>query len=235
MLQRQGFTLLEQRRYTLSGGKPELRSHAQEICRGGRVPSVVYFAGRVEDIDPLMTQLGTEPGCAGKPLAILTGDDLSKADFAGGGQSVAPKVTLYHSALAELQTAAKGTAFYLDAAKYLPGLRGHRLRFDSPALASGQTALSHDATRALFWAATRDDRPQSRASTWVNLRNVRIEGMATGTVDFTGAPLYGDRAGHSIVLKEVRRAPDGTSDTHVLCSRTAGDTKRLTQKECRIR
>jgi hypothetical protein len=235
MLQRQGFTLLEQRRYTLSGGKPELRSHAQEICRGGRVPSVVYFAGRVEDIDPLMTQLGTEPGCAGKPLAILTGDDLSKANFADGGQSVAPKVTLYHAALAELQKAADRTAFYLDAAKHLPGVQGRRLRYDSPALASGQTALAHDATRALFWAATRGDRPQSRASTWVNLRNVKIEGMATGTIDFTGAPLYGDRTGHSIVLKKVRRANDGTSASHVVCRRIAGNTAPLTQKECSIR
>ncbi|MFJ4282167.1 ABC transporter substrate-binding protein [Streptomyces massasporeus] len=235
MLRRQGFTPLPQRRYTLTGGKPELRSHAQEICRGSRVPSVIYFAGRVEDIDPLMNQLGTEPGCAGKPLAILTGDDLSKADFAGGGQSVAPKVTLYHAALAELRKAATGTAFYLDAAQHLPGLRDHRLSHDSPALASGQTALAHDATRALFWAATRDDRPQSRASTWVNLRSVKIEGMATGTIDFTGAPLYGDRTGHSIVLKEVSRSDDGTSETHELCRRTAGDTERLTQKECRIR
>lgn len=234
MLRRHGFTVLAQRRYTLSGGKPELRSHAQEICRGGRVPSVIYFAGRVEDIDPLMTQLGTEPVCAGSPLAILTGDDLSKARFSAGGQSVAPKVTLYHAALAELQDATR-TAFYLDAARYLPGLQGRRLRHDSPALDSGQTALAHDATRALFWAATRDDRPQSRASTWVNLRNVKIEGMATGTIDFTGAPLYGDRTGHSIVLKEVSRAKDGTSKPRVLCSRAAGNTEPLTRKECAIR
>ena len=127
------------------------------------------------------------------------------------------------------------SAFYQDAAQHLPGLRGHRLRYDSPALASGQTALAHDATRALFWAATRGDRPQSRASTWVNLRNVKIEGMATGTIDFTGAPLYGDRTGHSIVLKKVSRAHDGTSETRVLCKRTGGDTKRLTRQECRIR
>ncbi|MEU0192610.1 ABC transporter substrate-binding protein [Streptomyces afghaniensis] len=235
MLRRQGFTRLEPRRYVLSGGKPELRSHAQEICRGGRVPSVIYFAGRVEDIDPLMTQLGTEPGCAGKPLSILTGDDLSKADFTAGGQSVAPKVTLYHAALAELEAAATTTTFYLSAAAYLPGLQDRRVRYDSPALASGQTALSHDATRALYWAATRDDRPQSRASTWVNLRNVKIEGMATGTIDFTRAPLYGDRTGHSIVIKRVRRAADGTAEPRVLCSRTAGNTKPLTVKECRIR
>ncbi|GGX06100.1 ABC transporter substrate-binding protein [Streptomyces lomondensis] len=235
MLRRQGFTPLDQRRYRLSGGKPELRSHAQEICRDGRVPSVIYFAGRVEDIDPLMTQLGTEPGCAGKPLAILTGDDLSKADFAGGGHSVAPEVTLYHAALAELERAAATTAFYREATAYLPGPKDRLLRYNSPALASGQTALAHDATRALYYAASRDDRPQSRASTWVNLRNVKIKGMATGTIDFTRAPLYGDRTGHSIVLKQVRRTDDGTATTRVVCSRTAGNMAPLTQKECRIR
>lgn len=96
----------------------------------------------------------------------------------------------------EGEKAAAETAFYLDAAKHLPGLAGRRLRHDS-----GQTALAHDATRALFRTATRDDRPQSRASTGVNLRNVNIVGMAAGTIDFTGAPLYGDRTGHSIVLE----------------------------------
>ncbi|MFE6406774.1 hypothetical protein ACFVOR_07540 [Streptomyces sp. NPDC057837] len=68
----------------------------------------------------------------------------------------------------------------------------------------------------------------------MNLRNVKIEGMATGTIDFTGAPLYGDRTGHSIVLKEVSRAGDGTSSTRVVCRRTAGDTAPLTRAECPI-
>jgi hypothetical protein len=69
----------------------------------------------------------------------------------------------------------------------------------------------------------------------VNLRNVKIVGMATGIIDFTGAPLYGDRTGHSIVLKEVSRDGDGTSAPRVVCRRTAGDTTPLTRKECRIR
>ncbi|MGW2519071.1 ABC transporter substrate-binding protein [Streptomyces sp. NPDC001617] len=236
MLRGLQFTLLEQRRYTLRGGKPELRRHAQEICGGGQVPSVIYFAGRVEDVGPLMTQLAAEPGCAGKPLAILTGDDLSKADFTGDNDSVAPApdVTLYHAALAELQNAATRTRFYVNAARYLPGLDGRTPHYDSSELASGQTALAHDATQALYSAAGLDDKPQSRAATWVNLRTVKLVGMATGTIDFTHAPLYGDRSGHSIVLKEVRRTPQGTSRSRVVCSRIAGDTRPLTRKECRI-
>ncbi|WP_234342952.1 ABC transporter substrate-binding protein [Streptomyces fulvoviolaceus] len=236
MLDQRGFTLLKQRRYTLSGGTPELRQHAQEICGGDHVPSVIYFAGRVEDVEPLMTQLGTETGCAGKPLAILTGDDLSKADFTRGESAVAPApgVTLYHAALAELEKAADRTNFYVNAKEYLPGLEKQTVRYDSPAVASGQTALAHDATRALYWAATLKGSPQSRAATWVNLRTVRIEGMATGVIDFTDAPLYRDRTGHSIVLKVVRRTREGTSETGVLCSRMAGETKPLTVKECAI-
>jgi hypothetical protein len=234
MLGQQGFTMLPQRRYTLRGGKPELRLHTEEICNGKNVPSVIYFAGRVEDVDPLMAQLGTIPGCAGKRMAVLTGDDLSKATFARGKDAVAPKVTLYHAALAELEDAASRTTFYEDAAKYLPGLGSEGIRHDTPALASGQTALAHDATRALYWAATRDGVPQNRAATWVNLRTVKLEGMATGTIDFTRTPLYGDRSGHSIVLKEVRRTEDGTTTSRVVCSRVAGDAKPLTKKECAV-
>lgn len=59
--------------------------------------------------------------------------------------------------------------------------------------------------------------------------------MATGTIDFTDAPLYGDRNGHSIVLKEVwRSADDGTPQSREVCGRVAGDARPLTRKECSI-
>ncbi|MGW6461681.1 ABC transporter substrate-binding protein, partial [Streptomyces sp. NPDC055078] len=229
MLASKGFALLSQRRYTRSrAGKPELRPHTAEICRPGAVPSVIYFAGRVEDVGTLMAQLGMEPGCAGRQISVLTGDDVSKAVFARGGDGVAPKVTLYHAAHVELKGPAAATGFYEKATQYLPGFGGKPLSYDTPALASGQTALAHDATRALYWAATQGGTPQSRAATWVNLRTVKLGGMATGTVDFTNAPLYKDRSGHSIALKEVRRAPDGTSRQRLVCSRIAGDARPLT-------
>ncbi|MFF8960949.1 ABC transporter substrate-binding protein [Streptomyces sp. NPDC014894] len=234
MLEDRGFAMLPQRQYALKANKPELRLHAQEICRRGRVPSVIYFAGRVEHVGPLMTRIGTEPGCARKSISILTGDDLSKANFSQGGDGVAPKVTLYHAALAELERAAAMTEFYENAAKHLPGLASGRLSPDTPVLASGQTALAHDATQALYSAATRRDDSRSRSETWVNLRTVKLGGMATGTIDFTGAPLYGDRKGHSVALKEVRRGADGSSRSRVLCSRVAGDSRPLTEKECAI-
>jgi hypothetical protein len=236
MLKREGFRLLPGQSYRVANGKPELRLHAESICRGESVPSVIYFAGRVEDIGPLMTQLGTEPGCANREISILTGDDLSKARFSGTGgrDGVAPRITLYHAALAELREAASGTAFYEDAGKYLPWPEDEEATYDAADFASGQTALAHDATRALYWAASLGDVRQSRAATWVNLRGVKLDGMATGTIDFTDAPLYGERHGHSIVLKRVRRTPEGVSKAEVLCSRPAGSPKPLDVRDCSI-
>ncbi|MGX2993302.1 ABC transporter substrate-binding protein [Streptomyces sp. JNUCC 64] len=234
MLRRQGFSMLGQRRYLLVGGKPELRVHTEKICQGSQVPSVIYFAGRVEDISPLMAQLGTEPGCARRNISILTGDDLSKAKFTRGQDGVAPKVTLYHAVLAELEEASSSTSFYKDAHAHLLGREEELPTHETAVFSSGQTALNHDATRALYWAATRGSVPQSRAATWVNLRTVKLSGMATGTIDFTKAPLYGDRDGHSVALKQVRSAPDGTPRTRLICSRVAGDAEPLTRRECAI-
>ncbi|MFF0167870.1 type 1 periplasmic-binding domain-containing protein [Streptomyces prasinus] len=237
MLRREEFRMLRTLEYRVVNGDPELRLHAESICQGKDVPSVIYFAGRVEDVGPLMTQLSIQPGCANKEISILTGDDLSKARFSGTGGSdgVAPRITLYHAALAELEDAAPFTAFYEEAARHLTWIEQDRLPYTSRDFASGQTALSHDATRALYWAASRQDVPQSRAATWVNLRSVKLDRMATGTIDFTEAPLYRERHGHSILIKRVRRTPAGVSEAEVLCSRTAGDAEPLDAKECSVK
>ncbi|WP_223772661.1 hypothetical protein [Streptomyces sp. 135] len=70
----------------------------------------------------------------------------------------------------------------------------------------------------------------------MNLRNVSVKSLATGTIDVTRAPLYEARAGHSIALVEVRREEGGdTYRSPEVCSRRAGDTARLTEEKCRIR
>ncbi|MER6910580.1 ABC transporter substrate-binding protein [Streptomyces sp. NPDC000594] len=234
MLRKRGFSLLPERRYEVKLGRPALEVHTERFCRGGRIPSVIYFAGRVEDVPPLMSHLNTEEGCARRQISILTGDDLSKADFSDDGQGVTAGITLYHAALARLAPE-RTTLFYRNAAKHLRTL-GMRSPVNpaNPALASGQTALAHDAAQALYRAASRGGKPQRRAATWVNLRTVRLWGMATGTIDFTGAHPYRDRRGHSIVLNQVRGADDGAPLTRVLCDRSAGDARPLTVGQCRI-
>lgn len=233
MLRQQGYTLLGQRRYAVTSGRPGLEVHTEEFCRG-RVPSVIYFAGRVEDVPPLMTQLNTEEGCASRDISVLTGDDLSKANFSADGQGVTSGVTLYHAALAKLSSERR-TLFYRNAARYLSELGMVRPHSSAnPALRSGQTALAHDATQALHKAASRSGQPQSRAATWVNMRTVRLWGMATGTIDFTGARPYADREGHSIVLNEVRGAADGSPRLTEVCARSAGDARPLTAAHCAL-
>lgn len=235
MLEENGYTLLPQRRYALKAGRPALEAHAEQFCRGPRVPSVIYYAGRVEDVPPLMTRLNMEEGCARRAISVLTGDDLSKATFSVDGEGVTSGVTLYHVALAAL-VPERSTLFYRNATRYLGPLgMAAPVTPANPALASGHAALAHDATQALHRAASRGGEVQSRAATWVNLRTVRLWNMATGTIDFTGARPYADRQGHSIVLNEVRGAADGSALSRTLCAREAGDARPLTRAQCPIR
>ncbi|MEV0039026.1 ABC transporter substrate-binding protein [Streptomyces sp. NPDC050804] len=248
MLKREGF-LTKELRYQVSVGTASLENQVEKLCEQGEPPSVIYFAGRTEDVGPLMSELTSR--CGDRRIAVITGDDLSKADFERG-EPVAQKVTLYHASLSDLETPAAGTLFYANAKKFLPGLGGKDASHTSPFLRNGQTALSHDATQALYEAASRSRsqkpqrpvtegasrgpsrEPQNRATTWVNLRTVRLKNMATGTIDFTNAPVYGDREGHGIALVRVRKGDDGAVVSTKLCGRPAGDPRPLTRKDCDI-
>ncbi|MFF3754633.1 ABC transporter substrate-binding protein [Streptomyces sp. NPDC002018] len=248
MLTREGFTTRELR-YQVSVETASLENQVEKLCEQGDPPSVIYFAGRTEDVGPLMTELSSR--CGDREIAVITGDDLSKANFERG-EPMAQKVTLYHASLADLETPAGGTLFYTDAEEYLPGLDGEDVSYTSPFLRNGQTALSHDATRALYEAASRSRsqkpqrpltegasrgpsrEPQNRATTWVNLRTVSLKNMATGTIDFTRAPVYGDREGHGIALVRVRKGDDGAVVSTKLCARPAGNLAALTEEGCAI-
>ncbi|MFE0424001.1 ABC transporter substrate-binding protein [Streptomyces sp. NPDC058953] len=236
MLRREKYDFLGERRYAVRSQRAELEAQTEEFCQGPKVPSVIYFAGRVEDVGPLMEQLSTEPGCADRHISVLTGDDMSKADFTTrAGEKMPANVTLYHAALAR-PAGPRDTAFYLNAVEYLP-LPDKRAGWagpEAPELASGQIALAHDATRALREAASVGDRALSRAATWVNLRTVNLPKMATGTIDFTTALPRRARAGHSIVINMVRSGDDGAPVLSRLCARPAGTVTPLTVDECRV-
>ncbi|WP_046503886.1 type 1 periplasmic-binding domain-containing protein [Streptomyces odonnellii] len=250
MLEKQGFTTTVER-YQVTVKTASLENQVEELCAQDTPPSVIYFAGRTEDVGPLMTQLSSR--CGEQEISVITGDDLSKAGF-GRGADVTKKVTLYHVSLTDLESAAEADPpFYANAEDFLPGLTGKDVSYRSSFLSNGQTALSHDATQALYEAASRSRseqwlrfpaegtgrgprrEPQNRATTWANLRTVILKGMATGTVDFTGAPVYGERGGHGIALIRVRQGDDGDVLRTRLCGRQAGDTAPLTPQVCDIR
>ncbi|WPO76521.1 hypothetical protein [Streptomyces sp. KN37] len=165
MLAREGFTMQDLLAYDVPNGTPQMGEQAEPICKRKDVPTVIYFAGRVEDLRSLRSELGEEKGCK-EDMTILTGDDLSKARFPPDKERVGPNVTLYHVTLAKM-SGPGGTDFCADAQKAFPESFPGRIGPDSPRLASGQAALSHDATKALHTAAGKA--PRNRAATWVNL------------------------------------------------------------------
>lgn len=224
--------------YELPGGSANLDDQTADICGRGDVSRVVYFAGRSEDVGPLMEGLSS-PDCEGEPIAILGGDDLSKAGFAQKETHVADNVTLYHPTLTALRPAAEHTDFY-ERLKGLPAEQRESLRvrpgttYASPDLSNGQTALTHDATEVLYRAATAGGRPRGKAETWANLRLQKVGGLATGTIDFTAMPFHGTRDGYGITLMKIANPGKGTYDATVVCERMAGNTEPLTEKECDI-
>ncbi|MEW2569833.1 ABC transporter substrate-binding protein [Streptomyces sp. NPDC047070] len=200
-----------------------MRDSVDEICvKDG--PSVIYFAGRVEDLQRLAELLNTTHNCSERAMAILTGDDLSKGGNMDHGHGLASKVTLYTVGLTALDESKDSTRFYAAAKKYL------KIDATPDSFASGQTPLSHDATRALFEAASNGtgsdasgEKPQTRAATAANLWQLRIANQATGDIDFTTAEPFGGRTGHSIRLTEI---PD-SGKARRLCQRPAGVTDDL--------
>ncbi|GAB2958652.1 hypothetical protein GCM10023080_018110 [Streptomyces pseudoechinosporeus] len=199
--------------------EPEMQVAVDKICAPDG-PSVIYFAGRVEDLTRLMALLPGEPNCADRDMAILTGDDLAKAKGMSNGHGKASRVTLYTAGLTALdKSASRAQHFYEAASTYLD------IHATPDTFASGQTPLSHDATRALYWAASdtkfshsSKEKPHTRAATAANLWRVELSGMATGDIDFTTARPFKNRTGHSIRLMEIPHA----EKARLLCQRPAG-------------
>ncbi|MFE2018265.1 hypothetical protein ACFW9O_09505 [Streptomyces sp. NPDC059499] len=250
MLEASGFTLPADNgdeddgtQYSLSkdGGSANLDGPLQRICGGDRVPDALYFAGRVEDVNTLMSGLGQTSGCSGKAITVFTGDDLTKARF-DDSTKLAEKVTLYYSSLAPMSRGG-GRAFYEDSRRSLESLLpdGKRLNplpkdrppYEDKLFTSGQTVISYQATAALYAAATRSDIPRSAAETWATLYSVALHDMPTGTVTFRGTIPYAAQKVHGLnIMKVTRPGPD--AEIRVVCGRAAGDPVVLTRKDCRV-
>ena len=244
MLQQAGFRLLADEEYSLtsSRGDANLTDPVTALCNAGPAPDAMYFAGRVEDLGGLMQLLRTTPGCANRSITIFTGDDLSKADFLQRNTNVAPKVTLYYVSLApmdkgggmaDLGTAAQEAFQALHPDGKVPDLR--QPAYTDPLFESGQVALAHDATEALYQAASRHGIPQTAAETWANLRGVAVDNMATGTITFAVTEPYAPQEVHGIDILRVSYPKDSSPgyQTTIVCGQAAGGPDRLTAAQCR--
>ncbi|GGY84071.1 hypothetical protein CP967_23485 [Streptomyces nitrosporeus] len=243
MLREAGFTVTADTRYSLArdGGSADLDAPLHEICGAERVPDALYFAGRVEDVNTLMSGLGQIEGCSKKDITVFAGDDMTKARF-DDSTKLAEHVTLYHGSLAPMNRGG-GRTFYEDSRKALqdllpdgrpvPPLPGDRPAYEDKLFAGGQTVISYQATAALYAAAARGDEPQSAAETWATLYSVALHDMPTGTVTFRGTIPYADQKVHGLnIVRVTLPGPDARTD--IVCGRAAGSRVELTAAMCPV-
>ncbi|MEU8986490.1 hypothetical protein AB0C98_08360 [Streptomyces sp. NPDC048558] len=237
MLDRAGFTLLPSRSYRLSpNGEPELTDPVEAICASQPVPRALYFAGRVEDVPNLMSQLGSTPGCSGRHMTVFTGDDLTKSNYdEGESLRIPPEVTLYHFALAPMDLVG-ATGFYQDSHRVLTellpaggattALADPARPWDDPLFSSGQSVLAYSATAVLYRASKNGDAPQTAPETWADLRWRPNPNLPVGTVSFAGSQPYADQRGHGYKIVRVTYR-DHKVRSATVCGRPAGSDQPL--------
>ncbi|MEU8627903.1 hypothetical protein [Streptomyces sp. NPDC048669] len=230
MLKKAGFKLSDPLEYSLGRrNSADLDEPVQKICEADPATDALYFAGRVEDVNNLMGRLAQR--CAGKPITVFTGDDLTKARF-DESTDLAQDVTLYHTALAPMSRG-RADGFYPESHQTLEGLLPAggelpRLPASKPyqdgLFASGQSVISYSATSALYDAASHGDKVNSAAETWANLYAVNLQSMPTGTITFRGFIPYEAQSGHGLDVVEITY-PDGRIHSRIICGRPAGAHK----------
>ncbi len=239
-----GSRMLQDAGYQLAGGKPleygltdrgdpNYDDALRQSCQSGHPLSVIYLAGRADDLNQLMTLLRSEAGCD-HPLTILTGDDLTRAQFHSASSEIAPKATLYYIALTDPAVTAQNSDLAAAAAAGL-GITPHSgstSPYDDDVFSSGAIALAYDATAALHLGAAKAGASQQGglAAVMSGLRAVNMTNRATGTIDFRDTrPLTTDtEPGHGLnIIKVTRGTTDNNPTITHICGRPSGDTTDL--------
>jgi hypothetical protein len=161
----------------------------------------VYFAGRAEDMNGLMTGL-SNGGCTRHPLTVIGGDEISRASFGTErGQITLPaNLTVYFTTFNDLDNLVGHQRDlqvpFFTVIRNTLGIASSR----SPLLADGQMAMAYDATTALYEAgrkafhdmglAARDDgrvagsRSVTSGVVLAELPHMEPVEGATGMIDF---------------------------------------------------
>jgi hypothetical protein len=164
------------------------------VCGSGERPSVIYLAGRHEDLAQVEATLRQNATCFASHVIVLSGDDLSVIEYTGTtqGPPIPTQMTLYFVTQTDPayvppdgQDNGSGLNIDLKAALGLASVPP----YDDPIFADGTIALAFDAADALYQAATANgpvtqQQLAGRASIAPNLRCEAITGGATGTIGF---------------------------------------------------
>lgn len=170
-------------------------------CDASRHPSVVYLAGRSDDLPALMEFIQSHANCFASHVIVLSGDDLTKNEYNESTGSFFPQnATLYYAALTDTaQTGPpSGLAQALQNALGLSSLPS----YGSPVYTDGTLALAYDAADALYSAAEDSPGHSRSGMAWALRCRVAITNGATGPIGFTDVH-------HGIEIMRVTANPDG--------------------------
>ncbi|MBV9025122.1 MAG: amino acid ABC transporter substrate-binding protein [Streptomycetaceae bacterium] len=210
-----------------------------QMCGQGTPPPVVYLAGRTDDAPELLNVLRSAPGCQGRPITVLTGDDMTRAQLAA--MSIPANVTLYYAALSD-PTRLADKSDLLSTARYVPDLHvpgDPAMAFREKMFTNGTLGLGYDAANALFTAANEvsvalfQGSASAAPAVLAALHSVHLTNQATGTIDFSRYVLAASASpqdggpSRSIALMKISTTNGGRSQD--VCNRPAGDPRPMTQ------
>lgn len=218
--------------FTLIGGGPltfpvsenrndlENSAAASEICQYAIHPSVIYLAGRSDDLSGLLEFLKDKDAeCFASHVIVLSGDDLTKSEFTNfTSVPFPPHVTVFYTALTD--TAKTGPNSGLTQALKSALDLSNLLDYADPVFTDGQLALAFDGAHALYNAAVSSQAlAYGRSGIPPALRcSPSIVNGATGSIGFTGIR-------HGIdILRVVPNADDEPQVSQVFYSATTSGT-----------
>jgi hypothetical protein len=164
-------------------------SPQDHVCGAATRPSVIYLAGRSDDLSGLMSLISDHSGCFAPHVIVLSGDDLAKDELPGAAYNLPSTVTVYYAVPTDVSQTATGSSLDLDLYHALDLSRTPS--YADPFFADGGVALAYDAAHALYEAATgtlsdATGSAASRAGVPSYLRCTQITNAATGQVWFSG-------------------------------------------------
>lgn len=224
-------TMLGRRGYQVVGGRSldfrpgSLASVLDEtgwrdqVCRAR--PSVVYLAGRSDDLQQIADLLRGRRDCFAHGVTVLSGDDLTKNELTDPIRLERPlpaSATLEYAALTD--TPDSDSALVGDVADALYAGGGRRITARSAIFGSGNIALGYDAAHALYHATTR--RHEGSAGVEYRLRCTTAGTGATGELGW-----YHVHHGFAIVTAPADERPSVQPNRP-----GAPSSRRTTSDEC---
>ncbi|MDI5965631.1 ABC transporter substrate-binding protein [Streptantibioticus silvisoli] len=214
-----------------SGSDTSFSTAIDTICGG--TSKVIYLAGRAEEFSALLSSIAGNGSC-GRPLDLLTGDDLTKLDF-DTSTSVPSNVQVYFAALADPAVTGQQSAL-LNSEQDVPQLSEHNPRasgkntdlpaaiLSEPMFEDGTLSLGYEATEVVQNAADSAGAVDHgyRYAVLAQLRRTVLANQPTGWVDFEHFPQIGTATGHGIVIYGVTHSDEGKPTLKLTCDTLSG-------------